>query len=128
MSPVLFFRLASVAALIGIWVLSFLPASLMPAVPGTDKWHHALAYFVVMLFWGQWFRRPVARLLLAFLFISMGAVIECLQGLTSYRSFEWLDIVADVAGVTFGWMVVSIQLAFHRRFRSDTEPIRQRSS
>ena len=125
MSPALFFRLASVAVLIGIWILSFLPGSLMPAVPGSDKWHHALAYFAVMFWWGQWFRCPVARLLLAIVFIAMGAAIECLQGLTSYRSFEWLDIVADAVGVTFGWMVVTVQFVFHRRFRSATEPIRQ---
>ena len=126
MSPTLFLRFASVAVLIGIWILSFLPGSLMPTVPGTDKWHHAFAYFVAMYCWGQCFPRPIARLKLAMVFVLMGALIECLQGLTTYRSFEWLDIVADALGVTIAWMVVTVQFAVQRRFRVSTAPIPHR--
>ena len=109
-------RLASVAVLIAIWILSFLPGTAMPSVPGSDKWHHALAYFACMFAWGQWFTRPIPRLRLAIIFIVMGALIECLQGLTSYRSFEWLDMAADTVGVALAWLVVTVQLAVQRRF------------
>ena len=112
----LFFRLASIAAIIAIWVLSFLPGSAMPSVPGSDKWHHALAYFVLMFCWGQWFTRPLTRLKLAVAFIVMGALIECLQGMTTYRSFEWLDMLADAIGVALAWTIVTAQLAVQRRF------------
>lgn len=88
----------------------------MPQVPGGDKWHHALAYFACMFFWGQWLQVPTQRLKLAGVFILMGALIECLQGLTTYRSFEWLDLVADTLGVTMGWLLVTLQLAVQRRF------------
>ena len=67
--------------------------------------------------------RPTTRMKLAMVFISMGALIECLQGLTTYRSFEWLDIVADALGVTIAWVVVTVQFAVHRRFRTSTAPI-----
>ena len=118
MSAALFLRVASVAVVIIIWILSFLPGVAMPDLPGGDKWHHALAYFACMFCWGQWVTLPVQRLKLAIIFILMGALIECLQGLTSYRSFEWLDMVADAAGVIIGWMAVTVQLAVRRRFAS----------
>ncbi len=116
MSTTKLFRLASFAVLIAIWILSFLPASGMPDVPGSDKWHHALAYFACMFCWGQWYKLPAQRLKLAIIFILMGALIECLQGLTDYRSFEWLDMLADAVGVTLAWFIVAVQLAIQRRF------------
>ena len=116
MSPTLFFRLASIAAVIAIWILSFLPGYAMPDVPGSDKWHHALAYFACMFCWGQWYVAPSQRLKLAIVFILMGALIECLQGLTDYRSFEWLDMVADTVGVVLAWLFVTVQLSVQRRY------------
>jgi VanZ family protein len=116
MSRSLFFRLSSITVLIAIWILSFLPGSGMPDVPGSDKWHHALAYFACMFCWGQWYKLPTQRLKLAIIFILMGALIECLQGLTDYRSFEWLDMLADALGVALAWFVVTVQLAIERRF------------
>ena len=65
------YRFASVAVVIAIWILSFLPGSAMPQVPGGDKWHHALAYFACMFFWGQWLQVPAQRLKLAGVFILM---------------------------------------------------------
>lgn len=118
MSPVRFFPLASSAVLVAIWILSFLPGYGIPNVPGGDKWHHALAYFVCMFCWGHWYTPPAQRLKLAIIFILMGALIEVLQGLTDYRSFEWLDMLADAAGVTVAWLVVTVQLSIRRRARS----------
>ena len=54
----------------------------------------------------------------------MGALIECLQGLTDYRSFEWLDMLADAVGVTLAWMVVTVQLAVQRRFAGNKQRAR----
>ena len=119
MTSALFFRLASIAVLIGIWILSFLPGSGMPDVPGNDKWHHALAYFACMFLWAQCYLAPAQRLKLAIIFILMGALIECLQGLTDYRSFEWLDMLADAVGVILAWLLVTVQLAVQRRFASN---------
>lgn len=116
MSRTHFFRLASVAVLLAVWILSFVPGAGMPVVPGGDKWHHAFAYFACMFCWGQWITRPVQRLKLAIVFILMGVLIEFLQGLTSYRSFEWADMVADTIGVTLAWFTVTVQLAVQRRF------------
>ena len=116
MSKALFVRLASIGTLIAIWILSFLPDVAFPRVPGTDKWHHGLAYFICMFCWGQWFTRPAPRLKLAIGLIMIGALIECLQGLTTYRTFEWLDMVANATGVASAWLTVTVQLAFQRLF------------
>ena len=124
MTTALFFRLASIAVLIAIWVLSFLPGNGMPDVPGNDKWHHTLAYFACMFFWGQCYLAPAKRLKLAIIFILMGALIECLQGLTDYRSFEWLDMLADTVGVILAWLFVSVQLAVQRRFAGNKQRAR----
>ena len=124
MTSALFFRLASIAVLIAIWILSFLPGSGMPDVPGNDKWHHALAYFACMFLWAQCYLAPAQRLKLAIIFILMGALIECLQGLTDYRSFEWLDMLADAVGVILAWLVVSVQLAVQRRFAGNKQRAR----
>ncbi len=115
------FRYASVIVVISIWILSFVPGVAVPSVPGNDKWHHALAYFACMFVWGQWVTLPVPRLKLAITFIVMGALIEWLQGMTSYRSFEWLDMVADTVGVVLGWVVVTVQLSVQRRLSRDAE-------
>ena len=123
MSPSLFFRVASVATVIAIWILSFLPGSAMPDVPGSDKWHHALAYFACMFCWAQIYRLPVQRLQLAIAITLMGILIECLQDLTTYRSFEWLDMVADAVGVTMAWLVVTVQLAVQRRYASHSRRV-----
>jgi VanZ family protein len=116
MSRTLFFRIASITVLITTWTLSLLPGPDMPDVPGSDKLHHALAYFACMFCWGQLYRLPVQRLKLAIALIAMGAVIECVQYFTPTRSFEFLDMAADTFGVIVAWFVVTVQLSVERRF------------
>jgi VanZ family protein len=109
------FRTAGIGIVVSIWILSLIPLS-QEGIPGTDKFHHALAYFTCMLCWGQAYTRPATRLKLALIFIGMGALIECAQGLTTYRTFEWLDMVANAVGVTIAWFTVTVQLSIQRRY------------
>ncbi len=115
MTRTLFFRLTGVTVLIAIVALSLLPGNQLPDVPGSDKWHHTLAYFVCMFCWGQAYVRPAQRLKLAIAFVAMGAVIECIQYFTPTRAFELLDIVANTLGVALAWFVVTVQLSVERR-------------
>ncbi len=110
------FRTAGIGIVVSIWVLSLIPLS-QSGIPGTDKMHHGLAYFACMFCWGQAFTRPAARLKLALIFIAMGALVECAQGLTSYRTFDFWDMLANAVGVTLGWLTVTVQLAIQRRYR-----------
>lgn len=66
--------------------------------PGTDKVVHA-ALFAVPVFLALWLRRPWVVLLL----VAHALVAEPLQGLlTTTRSPEVLDLVANLVGVLLG--------------------------
>ena len=111
-----FFRLAGIGTVLTIWVLSLMPVDDL-VVPGSDKLHHFIAYFTCMFVWGQVYRPPLPRIKLAIALIAMGILIECAQGgLTTYRFFEWMDMVANAVGVIAAWLVVTIQLSIMRRY------------
>ena len=71
----------------------------------SDKLEHLTAYGSLMFWFCMVY--PVARrqYLLAPGFCAMGVGIEFLQGMTSYRTFEWADMVANCAGVAVGWCI-----------------------
>lgn len=96
-----------------IVLLSLLPIPDMKIgvnVPLADKWTHMVMYGVLTL--AIWFdykrshqQKNAWRLLLfAFLApIAMGGVLELMQAyLTTCRSGEWLDFVANTIGVCIG--------------------------
>jgi VanZ family protein len=102
-------RLASIAILILVLV-----ATLMPAVWffdsrrafatwffDVDKWLHGVT-FVILTIWfsGQYKRGSYWRIVLGL--IVFGLVIEGCQRLITYRSAEWFDVAADVAGIILG--------------------------
>lgn len=79
-------------------------------VPLMDKWAHMVMYGVLTLvIWLEYIRahrqmRGRRLLLLAFLApIAMGGVLELMQAyLTTCRSGEWLDFVANSIGAVVG--------------------------
>ena len=96
-----------------IMLLSLLPMPDMKIgeeVPLADKWTHMVMYAALTL--AIWFdykrshRRYDALRLFIFAFlapIAMGGVLEIMQAkLTTQRSGEWLDFVADAIGVCIG--------------------------
>ena len=79
-------------------------------VPLADKWTHMVMYgFLALVVWWETVRRGpcpswsyllVVGLLLP---IALGGLLEILQStLTTYRSGEWLDFVADALGALVG--------------------------
>jgi len=78
------------------------PAQHLPST-GWDKANHALAFAVLAVLGLAAYRTRAARMLLGLL--AFGALIELLQSLTGYRAAEWLDLVADGAGVAAGWQL-----------------------
>ena len=96
-----------------ITVLSLIPVpeiKVTQDVPLMDKWVHMLMYGVLTLcIWLEYHRhhgRPCwGRLLLLGILapIAMSGVIELMQAyLTTCRSGEWLDFVANTIGVAIG--------------------------
>jgi len=121
-------RVASIVLLILV-----LLATLMPAVwmwpdrqqfvawfIDADKWLHGITFGILAIwFAGQY--RPQSYWRIGIGLIAFGVLIEACQRLVTYRSAEWFDIVADVAGITVGLVVAMAGLGgwslwFEKRF------------
>lgn len=80
-------------------------------LPNSDKLNHALAYSVLMLYFGQlvgggWRRRlAVAAGLLAY-----GIVIELLQSQLPPRTAELADLAANIGGMAIGALLLPTAL------------------
>lgn len=80
------------------------PEDTGPEIPNIDKIIHLSAYA-----WLNWIGShaiEVENIKKNFLFlVAFGLLIEILQVMTGYRSFELLDIVANTTGVIIGYFV-----------------------
>lgn len=93
-------RLAFVFALIASCVLAFTPADRYLQAQVNDKLLHFSAFVVLALMARAAF--PLApALILAVCLALFGGFIEVVQSYLPYRSFSWLDLLADTAGVIF---------------------------
>ena len=99
--------------IVAIVLLSVLPipdVKVGVKVPLADKWTHMVMYGVLTLvIWFEYRRshlqwNKLKLVLLAFLApIAMGGILELVQAnLTTCRSGEWLDFVANTIGVCLG--------------------------
>lgn len=88
-----------------------------------DKLMHTLAYAALMGWFAQIFRHDLTRLLLAAGLMLMGVGIEFLQGMTTFRQFDVLDMVANSSGVLLAWalaytwvgtLLARFEALFHR--------------
>ena len=97
--------LAGALILAGITAAAILPLSgSAPSVPQADKWLHGATFLLLAL----WFTGQYARSHYIWIFVGLcayGALIELGQALIPYRSAEWLDLAADVAGALAGILV-----------------------
>jgi VanZ family protein len=94
-------RWAFAACLVIVLALALMPPQVHLPSTGWDKANHALAFIALaVLGCGGYPRRKPAVLLGLLVY---GVLIEVLQGLTGYRSAEWLDLAADGAGLVCGW-------------------------
>jgi VanZ family protein len=88
-----------------IWILSLIPNPPQIGFEGEDKVGHVVAYCVMMLWWSQILIRFRDRLMIAAAFVTMGILIEFVQGWTGWRTFEVADMIADTIGVALGWCI-----------------------
>ena len=91
--------------LVLISVLSLSPASQLPAVPGTDKTHHFIAYAACVF--PLALRRPRYWLWLALAIIGWSGAIELIQPYVN-RYGEWLDLAANSLGVLIGIILATL--------------------
>lgn len=92
-----------------LWVAVVCVSSLLPHPPelvsfdGIDKLEHLLAYAWLMLWFCQVYVTHAARISVLAGLVALGVCLECLQGLSGYRYFEYTDMLANSAGVLLGW-------------------------
>lgn len=91
-----------------------------PGFEGGDKLGHFLAYFCLMSWFIQLYKRSV-HLRLLIIFIAQGVLIEILQGQTGYRMFEYADMLANTAGACLAWALAmssyqNLLLRFEHRY------------
>ena len=93
----------------GAWATTIIYLSLIPHPPQpvnfqySDYLEHALAYALLMLWFCQIYQKQAHRIRLALCLIALGVSMEFLQRMTGYRYFEYMDMLANSAGVLLGW-------------------------
>lgn len=115
-------RIAAIAVLLAIIVLSLMPLSAPPGLPKwSDKVEHGLAYFALSFFFFLGFPKAASRPALSILCLSsiilLGLAIEVIQPRVG-RDFDLLDLAADAVGAVLGWAAA---LAFRRQKSGKTE-------
>jgi VanZ family protein len=91
--------------LLVITILSLWPLDELPSVPGTDKTHHLIAYAILML--PTALHKPDRWILFGLFFIAYSGAIELFQPYVN-RYGEWLDMLANTAGVVCGLITAEI--------------------
>lgn len=82
-------------------------------VPEGDKWQHLAGYAGLAGWWAL--TLPRRRLAVWLGAAAYGVLMECLQGLTDYRSFDVLDMLANGTGALLGLVGASLVLVWYRR-------------
>jgi VanZ family protein len=107
--PLLWKFLCAGLTLVILW-LALMPAGLAPSGLGWDKLNHAGAIAVATGLAYLSLRPRKWAAAAAFLYgTSLGILIEILQAiLTTSRTAEWSDVVADLIGAGCAWVAVGI--------------------
>src|SRR3954452_6010437 len=97
--------------LVVVLALALAPPQVPTPTIGWDKANHALTFAVLALIGLAAYPRRIAPVLLGLLLY--GGAIELLQGLTDYRTAEWLDWGADGVGLALGSMLTRLSPRRH---------------
>jgi len=93
---------------ISIAILSLIKIGHQPIqINNLDKYEHVIAYFVLSFFWLLAFRTAkINKLIIVFCCFFYGIIIEALQvTVTSYRTGDILDIVANTTGILIAYII-----------------------
>ena len=88
-----------------ITILSLYPLQSLPSLPGSDKTHHFIAYGALMF--PVALRRPNYWMFIGLFFVFWSGGIELVQPYVN-RYGEWLDMVANTAGLFFGLLAAQV--------------------
>ena len=108
--------LLTVCLLLIITGLSLWPLGSLPSAPGSDKIHHLIAY--AALVFPVALRQPNRWLWFVVFFIGYSGLIELIQPYVN-RYGEWLDMLANTAGVVCGVALATAINAVRKRRLKD---------
>jgi VanZ family protein len=94
----------------GVCVGSLLPGRALEGVQIGDKWLHAGSYCLLMIWFGGLHARG-PHFSGAVLLAGLGLALDVLQLGVPSRTFDWLDVAADAAGVLVGFALTRSVLA-----------------
>ncbi|OOG25709.1 VanZ family protein [Thioalkalivibrio denitrificans] len=89
---------------------SLMPAANIPETGLSDKAGHVIAYAILTVL--GLYAHPRYTITVAGGVFVLGVALEGLQHLTPTRTFEWLDIVANGAGVVLGLVIAAVSRGF----------------
>ena len=92
-------------SLVAVTISSLWPADQLPPIPGSDKFHHVLAYSILMF--PVALRRPEKWVYFGAFFIAYSGAIELVQPYMN-RYGEWLDLLANSMGVVCAVVIAGI--------------------
>ena len=70
----------------------------------SDKWLHGITFTLLALwFAGQYARHSYWRLITGL--VAFGLLIEVMQRMVSYRTADWMDLLADLLGIGLGMAI-----------------------
>ena len=79
------------------------PINVKVGLPFVDKFFHAFAYFVLMVWFAQLYHDKFQRYMIALILIIIGVVLEYLQSFDAARMSEFADMVANTTGVVLAF-------------------------
>ena len=97
---------------LGVSLGSVLPQQavrMLDSLDVPDKLLHATSYCILMLWFSGMYRRRYYWLLVLVL-LALGFALELAQRMLGYRSFEMLDMAANLAGIGVGAVAAAIWL------------------
>lgn len=102
-----------ISLVITVIVLSLIapPKDMMETLPN-DKLGHFIAYFVLMGWFAQIYHTTKQRRLYLIGFLILGLLLEILQGLGGVRHADWIDMLANSAGVISAFLLTKTRLAY----------------
>ena len=90
-----------------ITILSLIPLKELPPIPSNDKIQHFIAYGALML--PTAIKKPKHNMVIVLFFICWSGAIELLQPYVN-RYGEWQDLLANITGLIFGWLLAKLML------------------
>ena len=93
-----------------ITILSLTPLAILPSIPSNDKTKHFIAYAALMF--PAAMRKPKYLWVIVLFFICWSGAIELLQPYVN-RYGEWQDLLANITGLLFGWLLAKLIKKFY---------------